>query len=377
MKKCFFLFLIAILPLVCRAKPIIIDHNSCNSDEIPSGWLNSHAGLLRIAYGHTSHGSQLMTGLNALKSALPALKTINDISYYRSGSSRKAAGDEISIWDYYPSGDLGNPDRTSWADATRKMLQGGGNEFGHTAPDRNVIMWSWCGQVSSATENDIKIYLALMDSLERDFPDVRFVYFTGHLDGSGRSGNLNIRNEQIRQFCRDKDKILFDFADIESFGPDGNSYLERSANDNCDYNGGNWAAEWCEKHPDDCTLCSAASECAHSQCLNCLRKGGAFMRLMAILSGWDETVGVREETGESVRVAFADKDSELQKLITRCSCPRAEIYNLNGQRVADLDLSGGVPAVCEIIRNRFQGGVYYIQALCGSEIAGRMLFFVY
>jgi hypothetical protein len=39
-------------------------------------------------------------------------------------------------------------------------------------------MWSWCGQVSTATERDINTYLNLMEQLEKDFPNVKFVYIT-------------------------------------------------------------------------------------------------------------------------------------------------------------------------------------------------------
>ena len=42
-----------------------------------------------------------------------------------------------------------------------------------------------------------------MSQLESDYPGVKFVYMTGHLDGSGEVGNLNIRNEQIREYCRE------------------------------------------------------------------------------------------------------------------------------------------------------------------------------
>ena len=65
----------------------------------------------------------------------------------------------------------------------------------------NVVMWSWCGQVSSAPAN-IKTYLSLMSRLEEDYPDVRFVYMTGHTDGTGLTGNLHVRNQQIRDYCK-------------------------------------------------------------------------------------------------------------------------------------------------------------------------------
>ena len=98
------------------------------------------------------------------------------------------------------------------------------------------MIWSWCGLVSSASEEDINTYLNLMSQLELDYPNVKFVYMTGHLDGSGEEGNLNIRNEQIRKYCIEKNKILYDFADIESYDPEGKiNYMSLNANDGCYY----------------------------------------------------------------------------------------------------------------------------------------------
>jgi hypothetical protein len=124
-----------------------------------------------------------------------------------------------------------------------------------------------------------------MNALEGDYPDVTFVYMTGHLNGTGETGDLHLRNEQIRDFCVTNNKVLFDFADIESYDPDGTSFLELGADDNCDYSGGNWATEWCAAHPasDLCLTCS----CAHSQPLNCNLKARAFWWMLARLAGWD------------------------------------------------------------------------------------------
>ena len=76
----------------------------------------------------------------------------------------------------------------------------------------------------AATEAEIQSYLDRMAALERDFPTVRFVYMTGHLDGSGANGSVHKRNEQIRSFCRSNGKILYDFADIESWDPEGKTH---------------------------------------------------------------------------------------------------------------------------------------------------------
>jgi hypothetical protein len=181
-------------------------------------------------------------------------------------------------------GDLGNPDRTTWAARTRTYLAAN--------PDVNVVMWSWCGQVTTATEADIDAYLNLMEELERDFPGVSFVYMTGHLDGTGLTGNLHKRNEQIRKYCRDNNKILYDFADIECYNPDGTYFGDKSPDDGCNYdtNGdgsrdGNWAISWQNSHTKgadwfDCTA-------AHTQPVNANMKAYAAWWLWARLSGWN------------------------------------------------------------------------------------------
>lgn len=286
MKQVIYFFIVLIIlssSISFSQNTIVANHSIAKLSIIPDAWIDSAKVKLHIAYGHTSHGSQLITGMQGLESWKGS----------KFGFNEGGTNGELDVDDYAFSGasDLGNPDRTSWETASRNYL----NSASHS--DVNVVIWSWCGQVSSATEVDINTYLNLMTALENDYPHVKFIYMTGHLDGSGLNGNLNQRNEQIRNYCTANGKILFDFADIESYDPEGNYFLNKAANDNCDYdsdgNGSrdkNWAADWQNSHTEnvDWYNCSAA----HSMALNGNLKAYAAWWLWAKLSGWESVLGL-------------------------------------------------------------------------------------
>lgn len=255
------------------SQAIVADHTCTGIEKVPSEFIEKAKAHFQVAYGHTSHGSQIVSGMQALAQSNPD----------RFGFAPDGNGKDLSLRDRTPEGDLGNPDRTGWAQRTRDLLNGPGK-------DRSLVMWSWCGQASSASEKDIATYLDLMSGLEKEFPNVRFVYMTGHLDGSGKEGNLNRRNEQIRDYCRKNGKILFDFADIESFEPDGLvNFMESNADDGCNYraNGAsrNWANEWLAKNPAHGI--ALPDTAAHTEPLNAALKGRAFWWMMARLAGWN------------------------------------------------------------------------------------------
>jgi hypothetical protein len=257
-----------------RDSVMIANHSTTRLSAIPEQWILKAKSDLHIAYGHTSHGSQLISGMSGLVTYKGQLYLFN--------STGSGGALELRDTPFSGASDLGAPDRTAWESSTRTYL--------NAHPEINVVIWSWCGQVSSATQSDIDTYLSLMNGLERDYPKVSFVYMTGHLDGTGVTGNLHLRNEQIRAYVRTNKKILFDFADIESYNPDGVFFADKRANDNCDYDSDanssldrNWATEWQAAHPGQWYSCSAA----HSQPLNGNLKAYAAWWLWARLAGWD------------------------------------------------------------------------------------------
>ncbi len=279
----------------------IIDHRCTDITAIPQEAIGQAKETLHIAYGHTSHGSQLTTGMTGLVDFANGgglgLSLPENIFAWNSGGTDNA----LDLHDYAMSGDVGYyPD---WVDNTRTYLDNPDNT------DVNVVIWSWCGQVDDkyAAGTLESEYLAPMTALEEEYPHVDFVYMTGHVD-IWDDANNKAANQMIRDYCNTNDKILYDFADIERYDPDG-AYFE-FVNDSCDYYDGpggnllgNWATEWQNSHTENVDWYSCSS--AHSEPLNANRKAYAAWWLWATLGGWDPGTGNNTGTGDG-----SDSDSE-------------------------------------------------------------------
>ena len=103
-----------------------------------------------------------------------------------------------------------------------------------------------------------------MAQLESEYPNITFVYMTGN--AQSETQNRVDRNNQIRDYCRNNNKILFDFADLD-----------------CWYNGEQNVQNGIPvEHPH-----YNGDEAAHTTFESCENKATAYWWLLARISGWD------------------------------------------------------------------------------------------
>jgi len=259
-------------PTNTATSSLIIDHTCISLEQIPDYWLEQ-AKQLTFHYAHTSHGGQIISGLYALEEQNPKYDVAVCVS--AENPCLPDAPGALRIYDGNPPETYIRPDHywstQSGIDQTRAVADTG--MFGFS-------MWSWCGQQSENSVETVQQYLQALDAFENDYPAMRFIYMTGHTDGKPDE-TLRRNNDLVRQYVRDNNKVLFDFADIEKYDPAGNYYPY--ATDACV-----WCEAWCDSHPSDCEgLPDQPGWCAHSHRLMCKVKAQAFWWMMARLAGWD------------------------------------------------------------------------------------------
>ena len=267
---------------------LIIDHRAVAGFDrgIPAEYL-VEAKQRTIHYARTSHGRQIIEGALKLDEVSAATSTIYSFAVNEDGNAATLPDAPGALRMYDGNGNLsGNTYITPdlyWEEAEGMTATRGVASTGLF----DYSMWSWCGQVSYYSSASIQTYLDNLDTLENEYVNMRFIYMTGHTDGTGTNGTLNINNNMIRQYVSDNNKVLFDFADIESYDPGGTLHADTGYQEGfC-----NWCKSWCDAHPSDCT--DLPDSCGHTDSipeakLVCKLKAKAFWYMMARLAGWND-----------------------------------------------------------------------------------------
>ncbi len=247
-----------LVPRPVCSQGILIDHTCTDISKIPEVWVNEVKNTLKVHYAHTSHGEQITVGLERLSDAN------SKYAYYPDNCTVPSTSDHLSLMDgqYYDNycETYVTPELYWEGAGALNMSRGVLNSF-----DVNISMWAWCSQVEYYTREQVQVYLDNMARLESEYPHVTFIYTTGNAQSEENQNRFD-RNEQIRAYCRENNKVLFDFADLD-----------------CWYNGEQQTINGIpSEHPR-----YSGEEAGHTTYESSENKGRAFWWLLARIAGWD------------------------------------------------------------------------------------------
>jgi len=364
-----FLLFTPILTANTYAQGLIIDHNAVkNFDLIPDRWLDS-AKTLTMHYGHTSHGMQIISGLKYIYENVDSEKYTISFSTFQHDPMLPPdnGGHRICSCGWHPE--------DYWAS------EEGRNEVRRFASSGlfDFSMFAFCGELAGSKDltDYINEYLNTLNIFENEYPNMRFIYITGPSDGYPSYSKLRENNNMIRKYCRENNKILYDFADIENWDPDGNFYPNNYA---C-----SWCEDWVRDHPmpNLPAECNAGLHtcCPHTHGYNCYIKAKAYWYMMARLAGWVDPAPIDEDPGEykgevpiknflyqnypnpfnpSTNIRFSLSKSEKVKIV---------IYDILGHKVTTLIENEKMPPGYHEVSfhaNNLISGTYFYKIKAGN-----------
>jgi hypothetical protein len=190
---------------------LIINHKNTDPSAISQEDLDK-ARQLKVLFNHQSVGGNILEGLDNLASQDAARYSLT-----RWSSPQPAWYDTHSGVGDFSKGNNGSP--VSKVEGFNSLIRNNGYRS-HV----QVAMMKFCYVDFGEVQIAWKSYSTVMQSLIRDFPEVKFVWWTVPITtDDGANEQRAAFNQLVRQYIAENGGTLFDIASIESHDPSDNA----------------------------------------------------------------------------------------------------------------------------------------------------------